>query len=439
MKATYHRTEFDIDKVISEGLPFTSGYYSDGEKLYVDVHDLFAFASNSHLEMPVYTIKESSCDEIATAFNDMYAMMVEAAGRVFNDRRSLYKFFDCKFIREHGKYFVEYAAHTFWTRGMVGQAMYGRFDAAFDPVTEKVTGFYEFNGDTPVMLFDSVHIQDDLTRQISGSGYAQFNSYYPMMQEMLKKHKLDYSKNCAVVCDTRFIEDMVTCDTMAQILREQSKGYLLDFNDIEFEHLPENRRKPFVIRDTDIFLDHIFVLSPWEEMVSNFKYAFENWRDWVDNVTFMEPPWRWFLSHKGVFAYITHLMETDAEYYERWKHVPGLRTYLSPDPFLKSGEAFVSKPVLGRLSSNIQIHNIGGEVQHQSTGNYAKCERVYQEYCPPHQVEGRNNFILGMWMVSEARIDSNEHIGHAATLCIREFDSPVLELTNERFIPHILV
>jgi glutathionylspermidine synthase len=95
--------------------------------------------------------------------------------------------------------------------------------------------------------------------------------------------------------------------------------------------------------------------------------------------------------------------------------------------------------VLGRLSSNIRIHNGLGELEHESQGGYEDCERVYQEFCPPHRVEGRNNFILGMWMVSEARTLLSGHVGHAATMCIREFDAPVLELTNERFIPHIVI
>lgn len=437
MKAVYHEIDFDVEKIIREGLPFMSAFYSDGDELNEDVHDLFSFAANSCKEMPMYTIKESSCDSVAETFNDVYAMMIEAATKVFRDKKSLYHFFDCEFLRTHGRYFVEYAAHTFSARGMIGQAMYGRFDAAFDPVTEKVTGIYEFNGDTPVMLFDSVHIQNDLTLQVTGSNYAQFNNYYPMINEMLDKHRLDYSKNFAVVCDTRFVEDMATCETLAQIFGEHAQSHFLDLKDLDFDYV--NKHKPFVIAGTDTYLDHIFVLSPWEEMVAAFPKAFENWRDWVDNVTFMEPAWRWFLSHKGMFAYITHLMETDNAYYARWKHVPGLRTYLTPEPFLSKGEPYVSKPVLGRLSSNIRIHNGLGELEHESQGGYEDCERVYQEFCPPHRVEGRNNFILGMWMVSEARTLLSGHVGHAATMCIREFDAPVLELTNERFIPHIVV
>lgn len=437
MEAIYKKVDFDIDKVIREGLPYTSAFYSDGKELYEDVHDLFAFASNSYLEMPLYTVKESSCDGIAQTFNDVYAMMIEAAEKLFRDRKSLFKFFDCDFLRNHGSYFVDYAAHTFYGRGMIGQAMYGRFDAAFDPVSEKVTGIYEFNGDTPVMLFDSVHIQNDMTEQVTGSNYHQFNEYYRMVKEMLQKHDLDYSKNFAVVCDTRFIEDMVTCETLAQIFGEFSKSHFLDLKELDYDYL--NKEKPFVISGTDTHLDHIFVLSPWEEMVSNFSTPFENWRVWADNVTFMEPAWRWFLSHKGMFAYITYLMENDCDYYDRWKHVPGLRTYLTPEPFLEKGESYVSKPVIGRLSSNIMIYNGSGELEHESLGGYTDCEKVYQEFCPPHQVEGRNNFILGMWMVSEARINNQGHKGAAATMCIREFDAPVLELTNERFIPHIVV
>ena len=39
---------------------------------------------------------------------------------------------------------------------------------------------------------------------------------------------------------------------------------------------------------------------------------------------------------------------------------------------------------------------------------------------------------------ARARI-SGEETELKAALCIREFDAPVLELSNERFIPHVLV
>lgn len=434
MEAQKHAVPFDLNATINQELPYVSAYYSSAGELQQDVKDLLAFPIANHQAMPFYTLRHSSCEPIADAFYSAYEAMIYALERLFgDDAASLAVFFDCDLIRKHGRTFIPYARHTFQSRTLIGQALYGRFDAALDPVSERITGIYEFNGDTPVMLFESINLQHSLLCSIDADGQNQFNEWYQNTVNMLRTHRLEHDHQIAIACSMEYIEDIATCETLAQVIGEQAGAHLLDLKDIDYDHA--NLEQPFVIRGTDTYLDALFVLSPWEEMVEAFPAAFAQWERWADNVALLEPAWRWFLSHKGMLAYLTHLSETDSVFRLRFKGAPLLRTYLTPERFQQAGQAYVSKPVLGRLSSNIEIVEANGQVSTSSEGHYGDCERVYQEYHTPHCVPGRNNFIVGMWMSGQARTK----LALPATLCIREFDAPVLELSNERFIPHVLV
>ncbi|MGY6271901.1 glutathionylspermidine synthase family protein [Achromobacter denitrificans] len=432
MKAVFHPTDLSLDAILEE-LPFMKASYTDLNVLRQDVTDLFSFFTSNQQSMPFYTIKDANYDSLRDTFTDAYAMYVAAAQRLFQTPADIYSFFDCEMIREHGHNFIPYAEHTFNARGMIGQTLYGRFDAAVDPETERVTGIYEFNGDTPVMLCESINLQNRLTVSATGSSESQFNDWYFAVREMLKDQGLRPQRQYAVVCATEQVEDLATCETLSQVIGEVATCQLLDLDDLGFEHSAPS--KPFQVSATGTSLDGVFILLPWEDMVMTFPEAFKTWRSWANNVAVLEPAWRWFISNKGMLAYVTHLLETDADFKTAWGHVPHLPTYLSPKRFIDAGKPYVAKPMLGRLSSNIQIFDEGGSLKHESDGLYPDGPRVYQQYCAPGRVEGRNNFILGMWMAAKA----NARLATAATLCIREFDAPVLDLQNERFIPHILV
>lgn len=137
----------------------------------------------------------------------------------------------------------------------------------------------------------------------------------------------------------------------------------------------------------------------------------------------------------GMMAYMTHLLETDPVYRTKYHDIPLLRTYMSPDTFITEGQMYVKKPTLGRLSSNIQIFNGDGVLTSATEGVYGEGPFVYQEYCEPRQVGDRGRFIGGVWMAPTGVRQVN---AEPATFCIREFDGEVLQLSNERFIPHIL-
>ncbi len=432
MHVERHAVDFDLVSFVQRELPFMGAFYTDGATLRQDIQDLFAFPVAQRDALPFYRLSEAGAQRIATGLDDTYAMMIAALRRVLADPQALATWFDGDLMRRHGETFVDYARHTFEARGMVGQSLYGRFDAAVDPVTETLRGIYEFNGDTPVMLCESVNLQHWLTQQVTGSAEPQWNSWYPEVSRMLAAHGLKREQRYAVVCDTRAVEDMATCETLAQCLDEHVTCYLLDLAELDYDHLQVD--KPFIARPTGEPLDGIFVLSPWEEMVANFPLAFAQWRHWARHVALLEPPWRWFLSHKGMLAYVTWLRETDTAFAQRWQHVPWLATYLTPEPFQAAGQPYVAKPVLGRLSANIRVVDAQGVTTHQTPGPYGDVPQVYQAWCAPGRVEGRHNFVLGAWMATAP----HARLAQAQTLCFREFDAAVLDLANERFIPHLL-
>ena len=336
------------------------------------------------------------------------------------------RFYDCEFMRKHGRKFADYALAAMERQQ---PAIYGRFDAAFDGTTEQVTGIYEFNGDTPVMLFESVNLEH---RFVSSFGADQYNNWW---HESIDAFSAGY-KDFAVVCSLNYIDDLATSDTIAQMLRiarPHRRVQMLDVSELDFDHA--NIRKPFVSSRNEDYLDGIYVLLPWEEMIESFPQMLDTWERWIDNVHFFEPAWRWFMSHKGCMALVTWMLE----------NVPNLQGKVrSPTVssrlvnWLPKKGKWVEKPVIGRLSSNIRIHG-NGELLSSTEGGYGTEKTVFQKYTPPGKVGDRNNSILCMWMSNgNAAVGANKG-GSAATLCFREFDEEVLSLANERFIPHIVI
>lgn len=442
MKCSYHNINFDLNVLMIEELPWTQAFYREAlpdhpvqqeQAFKQDVLEYFEFPLKHSGAMPVYELGLSSCARIETAFEDTYAMLVNAVGRLFSESNNvLMDYMGCDFLRKH-PYFVDYARFTFRDHGSARQAIYGRFDAVLDPITETVTGIYEFNGDTPTMLFESVNLQNRVCEEVTGDTEMQLNSFYPNLQSLFNDLGPIPGK-AAVIFDQDSFEDMATCETLAQIIGEQNTCLFADVNEIDYSF--ERRENPFEIGNDPLSV--IFALVPWEEMVESFPRAYSEWANWASGVTFLEPAWRWFISNKGIWAYVTHLLETDSMFAQQYRHLPILKTYTSAAKFIAAGAPYVAKPKIGRMSCNVEIFNGQNDKQFGTEGPYTD-DAVYQQYHAPGSVVGRNNFIVGMFMVPDVATDLNAMRGAtASTLCIREFDSPVLGVSNERFIPHVL-
>ncbi|MND53000.1 putative acid--amine ligase YgiC [compost metagenome] len=430
MLVQHHPIKFDIEQVTTEEVPFLNTFYRHKGELDQDIRDLLDFPVKNQEAMPFYTVKESTTFKLNEQFEAYYAMMVDALKIAFEDRKLMDKFFDCQFWREHGDRFRPYAYTTFLEKH---PALYGRYDACFDPETEELKGVYEFNGDTPVMLFESVNLQARLSEQL---GTDQYNNYWDIFIETMKGRGY---RNIAVVCGTDYVEDMATCETVAQAFRSALPNAVvqfLDLKELDFDHA--NISKPWVGKEDETPFDAIYVLSPWEEMIETFPEMLDHWARWVDNVHLFEPAWRWFLAHKGMTALCYELIQVNYEF--RNKHMCHGGRVLIPTWLESEAQKYptirhqklVQKPVIGRLSNNIRVWDIEGDeivCQNDTGGYYSEENTVFQKYVAPGKVEGRNNFILGMWMCGS----------HAASLCAREFDTEVLSISNERWIPHIVV
>ncbi len=435
IKAQYFPVKFDLDTFIPNELPITYAFF-DGDsntEYRKDLEDLFSFVTTNSQNMPFYNIHPEAAKNIATQCEEFYAAMCHCLEAAFDNHYnktygpSLASFFG-KTIVDH-PYFIDYAAKTWDTDN---PAIYGRFDMAVSANTGEVLGFYEFNGDTPVMLFESTSLQNNLVSQVT-SNENQYNNFF---EESIKDMVIPEGNIC-IVLDYDYIEDICTCETIKQTFEEAGRTvFISSIKDLTCDTTDPN--KPFSV--SDVAVDNLFILSPWEELLESDQYsAIRNHDKWSDNVFFFEPAWRWFFSNKGFMAWMTYL----AEHHEDFEYILDLEgflpTYMTIGRFLEEGQPCVGKPVTGRLSSNIVFYDGNGSVLSESGGGYGDDLYVYQTLCKPDQVEGRNNFIMGAWMcpyVSKGKEYNLE--AQVGTLCIREFDKEILDIKNERFIPHIV-
>lgn len=439
MEAIYKKINFDVTQVMKEELPMTEYLYSERSDLAHDLKEYLEFPTNNQNEMPFYSLKASSANKIARTYQSVYNMLLEAVSKLFKEDEEVIKhFFGKEFLNKHPE-FLKYAKYTFKNKH---PALYGRFDSAMNPISDNIEAIYEFNGDTPVMLFESVLLQNRFTNEITGNGEAQFNEYYLDLELFASKMKI--KQGFAVICDTNYIEDTSTCETFAQIFNETKHCFFEDISHLDYDHYEarHNGGSPFFIGDDAV--SDIFLLKPWEELVDERPEFIDKWEEWKDVVRFYEPAWRWFMANKGIWAYITHLFELENEEHKefnfKYKELPILRSYMSPEKFVNEGVKYVAKPIIGRLSMNIRIIDPNDGIEFESIGGYSETQCIYQEYHAPYKVDGRNNFIACCWMAPEiSDSNSTDSLNSlATTFCIREFDKPVLDIMNERFIPHII-
>lgn len=433
MKVTYHKVDFPIEQILEQNLPWTREFYSSQAELNSDVRELFHFFTENKDNLPFYNLTETQgvhMQQVATA---SYAVMLEAVKHAFENPSLIHKYFGCKMLDSTaGDAFIEYAKWTFGQKNMRGQSLYSRFDMAVDPVTGKVKGIYELNVDTPTMLFESTTLQDELVRQITGED-NQFNNWFENIAETLKETLRSVYKGnkFGVVFDSNFIEDTTTCEIIADLLSEPTACMMVDIKHLAYEDLQPH--KPWIAYEHS--LDGMFILSPWEEMVVNFPKAWMHWETWCHNVVVMEPAWKWFMSNKGILALVSDLLEqglighgVEAEL------LPFLHTSLSQTRF--RGQKHIGKPKVGRMSNNIQLFGEEGQVLLETDGYYHGEARIFQEYCQAGSLRDGSNFIVSVWMEGGSPVDK---LAKATNIAIREFDTHVTNVQNERFVPHVIV
>lgn len=418
---TTHKVNIDIPEFIKSELPNTMAFYESHDELHSDVKYLFDHHLGKSPTKDFYEIDTNSSINIINTSSEYYRFMIMALSKLLSDTTGMYRQFYLGMEPHHLDLMFEMARETYFGHGN-GSAIYGRFDAAVDPTSGKIRGFYEFNGDTPCMLFESINLQSFMASEINRFE-DQENGWWDLAVEQAAKFK---GKTVALVCYTSSIEDIVNTETLSQVI-DQAGGtaIMVDIKDLHHDVL--NTSKPWFVTENFIHPDYIYCLAPWEEMIVNGYDHFKDFRKWIHSQKFLEPAWRWFMSHKGFMVYLTYLLEND-ESFSKYKSLPHIPTYYTNE----FGNTYVSKPVTGRMSHNITI--VKDHITIKATeGEYSDTPVIYQPYVPPGSING-SNFLMGLWVSPHHDINEN----WVSTICIREFDDAVLGINNERFVPHIL-
>lgn len=404
------------------------------------LEDEFVFPENAQGKTPFYQFSRNEIRNINIATEQVYGVLVDSLDFLFDDkyRHFIPTFYGKDFIESYPE-FVNYAIYTFKNNH---ESIYGRFDIAYDFEQGKVLKFYEGNLDTPTMLFDSVVMNNQLLQRV-GDTNAQYNLQYENLARNVQRVVGHQSNKVAFLFDSRITEDCITTELLYSAFNESTNNICLlsDINNLRFDW--EMNRPKFTLEDVTV--DYIFALYPWEDMVVDFYSDSPNplneWRKWADHTRFLEPAWRWFVSNKGAWAWLTYLKDVLAKvdpavaayvekYAEAWQYV--IPTYMEKPESLKD---YVKKPLQGRMSNNVQFY-LNDELVHETGGYYAEDDFVYQEFVPTGSADGGNSkAIVCSWLApwgEGERLDME-----SSGLAVREFIGEMLELKKERFMPHV--
>lgn len=282
-----------------------------------DLEDLFLFQTNNSDKMPFYVFNKNEVENISNVSEKVYDALCNAVDYLTSYPDEIEKYFGQEFCKKY----PEFLKYAIWTYNNNHNAIYGRFDMAFNPQTGSISGVYEFNGNTPVMLFESTVLENWLVTSINemfGTQYDQHNQYYYNTINGVKKLILKNKKsiNVGILYHSNYIEDSATSETVYNLFDsiEGINAYIDDINNIEYhsDYLEKCMKSPFVISGVEI--DYLFVLHPWEEIVEScYDNIICKWQEWKDHIKFFEPAWRWFVSNKGIWPLITYLKNNSDE------------------------------------------------------------------------------------------------------------------------------
>lgn len=408
-------TAIDSKRIINDELPNLNYFYNQSDELHADVHWLFGDFIDNRFNHAIVDVDERTASNIMHDATQHYRMMLAALKVFFEQDDSVIEHYMRCSATELPSFrtFLDYARESF----RIGdQAIYGRYDLAIDSAGT-VQGAYELNGDTPVMLFESVNLQNMVSETL-GNTDAQYNNWWAQSLNAFRHWR---GKTVAVACQLGYVEDLSTTETIMQVMHEVgAEAYLCDIKHLNHDLL--HIEKPFEIDGVHNRPDGVFILLPWEEMLESGFEILANWRSWHRSVKFLEPAWRWFMSNKGFMAWITHLLETDRHFNAQWYGVKHIPTYLEQGTMVN----YVAKPKIGRLGQNISV--VRGEDVNYTEGRYEYEDCVFQPIVPTAKLEDRS-IIATAWIAD----------GKAETLAFRVFGGEVTNLADEYWIPHRLV
>lgn len=307
----------------------------------------------------------------------------------------------------------------------VVHGLYANFDATID--SDGKVWFYEFNGNTPVLCYESIVVQDTVFNHV-GDG-EQSNSLFEAWCDLFTEMNREFGELKMVFGGfSSLVNDLLTIDTMCNAaIQCGHNATIVDMRyDIEFDHLDNMM---YVTGDTRP-IDYMFNLFPWEDYdedsLITFKKNYRNLRENGKGTVVVEPPYKVLMSNKAFLAYVW-------EHFPEEAHEAGIiPTYLQAD---KVEGTCVEKPIYGRMSANIRILD-EGEVVDETSGDFGDNLMVYQPFTPLIETP-EGHFQLRVWLAPNTEYDY-EYL--PCGIAVRRSNSRYnMNVETEEFIPHIIV
>ncbi len=336
-----------------------------------------------------YHFSSAEIDEIESATETLHQLCLDAVGRLISEDR-----------------FAQLGIPDSWRPTIIQSweaqfpTLYGRFDLAYDG--HQPPKLLEFNADTPTALleasvaqwlwFKSLHPDQD-----------QFNSLHEQLiatwTKLLRETSTD---ELHFTCLADVEEDFQTCHYLADTAYQAGWRVI----HVPLDRIGWDSTHHQFVDEANAPIAMIFKLYPWEWL---YRDAFAAHLS-DSRTTFLEPPWKVLLSHKGMLALL-------------WQWFPDHPNLLpsSFDP-PRDGSSFVRKPYFSREGANVTI--VDGSSTYETDGPYGAEGFVYQSYCPLPEFEGQHP-VIGSWVVGQK----------ACGIGIRE-DVGVVHGNRSAFVPH---
>lgn len=463
-----------IESIIKENTPIC--YEVLKNPIYTDKYtkDYFKYYLQASSYKELVTVNDDAIEQINFSFNQSFKTIVDCVLYLFKykTKQELLKMYSSASMTDAQLSLLIDLASCDINEGFSSKdSFYARFDSSTDTQTGVVNGIYEINSDTPTMLFESIILQNEIS-VANGDDYLQVNEFYNEIQ----KDPYCKNKNIAVVCSHDSIEDLSTSETVAQLLSFSGNNtFVCDIQQLNHDVL--NLDYPFFINGLNEKIDLVYMLLPWEEMVSSgydilsLLMSYDSVNDkkvYRTKVRFIQPAIMWFVGNKKTLAYLTQLNEEGL--YTEHCFIP---TYLDDSIFKDKKIDYVSKPAIGRFSQNIRVHqfnehfkidepkipltqsktiyndykiDLDGRISScyteqiintsnqafvrvsETSGVYDKEDKVYQKYTPAIK-EADRSYIFSPWMYKDKIV----------IYAFRGFNGIVNNESQEAFIGHEIV
>ena len=310
--------------------------------------------------------------------------------------------------------------------------IYGNFD--FVPDKEGGIKIYEYNGNTPVLTFESIVLQNCFIEDNGFASTSQYNNLSEVWQYMFKSVFKNHGVlNTVFAGCPELLNDVLTLETMAYSAQASGHDtFIADIKeDIDFDFMEQ----VFYKKDDDRPIDFMVNFFPWEDYDTYALDAFiKNYKNLIENgkgTIVAEPAFKILMSNKAFLSFMT-----DYDY-DRMVECGFIPTYL--DKTKLAGSKFIGKPVYGRMSSNIQFYENGVDMVNETEGAYSDTLFVYQPFIDMVKVNNDEDFYQYRMWVAPSEYEDGEFYFSSCGLAVRKSTSALsMNVETEEFIPHVI-